>query len=221
MATIKHYVRPQWLYRYRSLEHREREIGAIEEGYLFCATYVQLNDPMEGLFSSSHLLKESQGYSAIRYAIRENKAQIGMCSFSEVNDHELMWAHYADQFRGICIAYSFSKLLKNLAKDVSFVRMYYNEEVPTVRRTNEEPSLLAKMVLSYKNYRWLYEREWRMFAPQGRANYRKTDCVARIYLGYRIKDNDRDRIKSVMDELEIQTYDMTIRKYSIMFEANP
>jgi len=26
---------------------------AIEEGYLFCAAYRDLNDPMEGLFSSS------------------------------------------------------------------------------------------------------------------------------------------------------------------------
>ena len=102
MATIKYYVRPQRLYRYRSLKHLEREIDAIEDGYLFCAPYTELNDPMEGLFSSSHLLRESEDYRAIRNAIRENKAQIGMCSFSEVHDHELMWAHYADQFRGIC-----------------------------------------------------------------------------------------------------------------------
>jgi Protein of unknown function (DUF2971) len=75
-----------------------------------------------------------------------------MCSFSEVRNHELMWAHYADQFKGICISYSLSKLLKRLARDVSFVRMFYNETMPIVHRSNKEPSQLARMVLSYKNY---------------------------------------------------------------------
>jgi hypothetical protein len=56
-----------------------------------------------------------------------------------------MSEHYADQFGGICIAYSLERLLRNLPDNVSFVRMYADE--------------LAKMVLSYKNYRWFYERE--------------------------------------------------------------
>ena len=92
-----------------------------------------------------------------------------MCSFSEAYDNELMWAHYADQFTGICIAYSLSKLLRKLGDDATFVRMYYNEVVPTVYHVKKNPDDLAKMVLSNKNYRWLYEREWRMFARLGRA----------------------------------------------------
>ncbi len=220
MATIKSYVRPQGLYRYRSLLHLDREMDAIENGYLFCAAYKDLNDPMEGLFSSSQLLRESEDYRAIRSSIRENKAQIGMCSFSEVPNHELMWAHYADRFGGICIAYSLSRLLKNLAKDVTFARMYYNEMVPTVRLTDDDPSTLAKMVLSYKNYRWLYEREWRMFAPLGKAHYRKTACVTRVYLGSRVSDNHRTRITETLRRLEIETREMTIDKYSISFEAS-
>lgn len=110
-------------------------------------------------------LRETDSHRAIRAAVRDNKSYIGMCSFSEVHDHELMWAHYADQFRGICISYSLSKLLKGLPREVTFVRMFYNETEPTIHRTTDDPGQLAKMVLSYKNYRWLYEREWRMFAP--------------------------------------------------------
>jgi len=105
MANIQYYVQPQRLYRYRSLEKFDREIEAIKERYLYCAPYLDLNDPMEGLFTSSQLLKKSERYREIRRAITDKKAQIGMCSFSEVYDHELMWAHYANQFKGICIAY--------------------------------------------------------------------------------------------------------------------
>jgi hypothetical protein len=215
MATIRQYVKPQ---RYRSLEDIDRELAAIKDGYLHCAPYKDLNDPMEGLFNSSRLLRESEEYREIRRAIRDNKANLGMCSFSEVHDHELMWAHYADQFAGICVAYSLSRLLKNLAKNVSFVRMYYNEMVPIVSSTDEKPGHIAKMILSNKNYRWLYEREWRMFATLGKAHYIKTSCVTRVYLGSRIESDKRSRIINEMKALKIETSDMTIDKYSISFE---
>lgn len=219
MATIERYVQPPRLYRYRSLEELDRELEAIEEPYLYCAAFGSLNDPMEGLFSTSRSLGESEKHRAIRASIRDNKSQIGMCSFSEVHNHELMWAHYADQFRGICISYSLSKLLKSLPQNVNFVRMFYNETEPTIHRTSEDPGQLAKMVLSYKNYRWLYEREWRMFAPLGKAHYQDAACVTRVYLGSRIKDGDRNRITNRLKQLKIKIREMTIDKYSISFEA--
>ena len=140
-----------------------------------------------------------------------------MCSFSEVHDHELMWAHYADRFGGICVAYSLTKLLKYLPEDVSFVRIYYDEKVPTVRRTDHEPIHLAKMVLSYKNYRWLYEREWRMFARLGRAHYHKVACVSRLYLGSRIDSDKKEQIRRAMKPLGIPTSEMNVGKYTLNF----
>lgn len=218
MATIESYVQPRRLYRYRSLANIDREIDAITAGYLYCSPYMNLNDPMEGLFTSSSLLKKSANYRAVRNAIRDNKAQIGMCSFSEVYNHELMWAHYAQQFTGICIAYSLSRLMKHLATEVGFVRMYYDETVPTVYRTKKDPTELAKMVLSYKNYRWLYEREWRMFAPIGKAYYRDNKCVPCVYLGARINAKNRKQIKAALAGTNIQTRNMTIEEYFISFE---
>jgi Protein of unknown function (DUF2971) len=217
VASIE-YIQPPKVYRYRSLRKFEQEVEAIEQGYLFCARYTALNDPMEGVFRSSKVFRGSENYRETRKAIIENKTQIGMCSFSEVHDHELMWAHYADQYKGICIAYSLSKLLDALGNNVSFVRMYYNEMVPIVRHSHEEPNDLAKMVLSYKNYRWLYEREWRMFAPPGVASYNNTACVTRVYLGSRISSNRRKRIIKAMTPMAIETHDMSIDKYSIRFE---
>ena len=218
MATIKSYVEPSRLYRYRSLGEFDREMEAIERGYLFCAAYRTLNDPMEGLFTSSKLLRESEDYRTIRDSIRDNKSQLGMCSFSEVHDHELMWAHYADQFRGICIAYNFSKLRDGLADDDNFCAHVLQRDRANDSSLRPRTGQLAKMVLSYKNYRWLYEREWRMFASLGKASYRPTNCVTRVYLGSRIEDDDRIRITNSLKRLKIKTSDMNIDKYSISFE---
>src|SRR5437667_3269872 len=53
MATIESYVQPRRLYRYRSIANLDRELDSILKGYLYCSPYMKLNDPMEGLFTSS------------------------------------------------------------------------------------------------------------------------------------------------------------------------
>lgn len=217
MAIIESYVTPQRLYRYRSLEKIDRELDAIKEGYLYCPAYKDLNDPMEGLFRPSQTLQEGGNYPEVRTAIMENKDQIGICSFSEVYKHELMWAHYANKFTGICVAYSLRLLLDNLSDNFSFVRMYYNEEEPRVTSTTNDPAQLAKMVLSYKNYRWLYEREWRLFARQGRAYYKKKKCVTRVYLGFRMEHDARTKVMKSLGDSNIATSNMSIDKYSMSF----
>jgi hypothetical protein len=216
LAEIKSFVKPQKLFRYRSIKSLQRELTAIEQGYLYCSSYNNLNDPMEGLYTSSNVLRESEDYRTVRQAIHDDKVNIGICSLSETHDHELMWAHYADQFAGICIEYNLSRLLTNLPKDVDFVRMFYDERGPTVYRSSKSPTELAKMVLSYKNYRWLYEREWRMFADRGKIPYSKKSCVTRVYLGYRMKAAQKREVQTALEEL-IPTSVMSIKKYSIHF----
>lgn len=228
MATIQNYVRPQRLYRYRSIKsyldpemevknNLDREIEAIEHACLYCARYTQLNDPMEGTFRSSSSLRQDDRYRNIKSEIIDEKSQTGICSFTEVQNHELMWAHYADQFAGICVAYNFSMLLRYLPEHVSFVRMYYSEKVPVVRHSHLQPDQPAKMILSYKNYRWLYEREWRMFGQIGSVSYRKINCVTHVYLGSKIAPEHKDRITRAMLALRIKVSDMRVSKYALSF----
>jgi hypothetical protein len=159
IEKIQTYVIPRYLYRYRSLKQFNREINSIKQAYLYCANFIQTNDPMEGFYSESKLLEKTRDIKKVRLAILSGKTMVGMCAFSEVFNHELMWAHYADQFRGVCVAYDFFKLRRHLPDSVSFSRIYYNEEVPKVglSKQPQNHNETAKEILSYKNYRWLYE----------------------------------------------------------------
>ncbi len=112
VAEIRNYVKPRRLYRYRSIEHIDRELEAIEDGYLFCAAYKDMNDPMEGVYSASERLRRSSVYRNFEIDILSDKRRLGICSFSEVHNHELMWAHYASRFKGIRIEYDLIQLLK-------------------------------------------------------------------------------------------------------------
>jgi hypothetical protein len=171
---------------------------------------------MEGMFRSVPRLTLHNNYGAVIDSIFENKANTGICSFSEVNDNAPMWAHYADDFKGICIAYNLPTLLDAVEQNAAFVRVFYKETVPSVSQPSPEE---AKMILSYKNYGWRYEREWRMFGSLGKVSYAQSECVTRVYLGSRMTDQNRNLVTTRLRKLKISTQDMTIDKYSIGFEA--
>jgi hypothetical protein len=83
------------LYRYRSLGIRklpngkvraeraiiERELNAVEQRFVFCSTYAEMNDPMEGLYASSQKVRERSDYSDFVRDVRYEK--LGIASFSE------------------------------------------------------------------------------------------------------------------------------------------
>jgi hypothetical protein len=217
MAEITRFIEPATLYRYRSLEKCDREVDAIASATLYCAPYSELNDPMEGYYDSSKKLRESIDYPAFKAMIADNKATLGICSFSEVHNNEVMWAHYADEFRGICIAYSFPRLLTRLETGAQFVRVDYRDRAPHLL-SGKEAGYLAKRVLSCKSFRWLYEREWRMFSTQRVASYKYPKAVQCVYLGFRIDPHHRTKIEARMKSHGIRTSRMSLDRYTMEFE---
>jgi len=212
MATVQVFAIPNTLYRYRSLTPAtfDREIETIAKSYIYCGAYANLNDPMEGFFNLA-----SKAQAVVERAIKDMSAKIGVGSFCEACDNELMWAHYADQFRGICIAYDFRRLISELPDDVYFTRMHYAERFPVIGESRREPDILAMRVLSYKNYRWAYEREWRMFGVKGPIAYKTRKSIRCVYVGPRTDDKSRKALEARLGAMNIPVRAMTLDGYSI------
>ncbi len=95
----------------------------------------------------------------------------GVCCFSSVDDCLLLWSHYGDEHRGICIGYeSDNEIDKNLMK----VEYGAKHEVLTsyildVLLSNDKDKQLKldRAVLCYKAPSWKYEKEWRMIDKLG------------------------------------------------------
>lgn len=221
MAKVRTYSTPSKLYRYRSIRKLTiaREIEAITQGFL-CPKFSQMNDPMEGSHRQSvaYLVKVPRD---CRRAILDKRDKLGIASLSEVVDHEPMWAHYADQFKGICIEYSTQKLLSNLDDDVDLVRMAYNEEPPILLSSKETDAVKARSTLATKTVRWASEREWRLISPSvGRAEYSVISSVTKVLLGARIPAAYERTIRHEMAELNIPVVKMKIHKYLIEFSKD-
>lgn len=223
VAELKIYAKPSSLYRYRPLGAKAaREVGALRENFIYCPAYSAMNDPMEGLHRLSSRFSENPGSEKSRDRIQQALEKMGIASMSEVYDHEPMWAHYADQFAGMCVQYSLNRLIKGLDRDVAITRMMYSEIEPVLLDDKSNAIDRARLCLSSKTVRWASEREWRLFkVDQGNAQYLEPKAVTKIYLGSRVSEADETLVREVGAEIGVSVVKMQIDAYSITFKNPP
>lgn len=219
MATIEIYAKPSNLYRYRPLGPKlEQEMGALLGGYIFCPLFSEMNDPMEGSHRIFQRFSSGASDGKRQEAVDIALATTGIASMSEVFDHEPMWAHYADQFGGMCVQYNVNALLRGLDDTVAITRMIYSELEPILAIDRSTPIEKARHCLSSKTVRWASEREWRIFRDgRGEASYGREAAVRKIFLGSRTTAVERSRMAEVGKQLQVPIMVMKVQAYAMQF----
>jgi Protein of unknown function (DUF2971) len=118
----------------------------------------------------------------------------GISCFSEVHDNLLMWAHYADSYRGFCMEFrtdidAFQKL----------EQVQYVPEMPEISLVpficNQDPSPWIEAAYLTKHHSWAYEREWRAIHSQVGTLYSyPAEALKTVYFGSRIDAQEIDLI---------------------------
>ena len=179
-----------------------------------------MNDPMEGSHRESVLLKGSRSYEKMLAKVQSCLRSFGIASLSEAVYHEPMWAHYAGNFSGMCVAYSMRSLLSNLPNDCELVRVAYSEKPPIIVRSMQSAEDRAKMILSNKALRWAGEREWRLISPaRGAVRYKVLSTVQKVYLGSRTSKEHTDTILEALAKHKISVRKMRLNSYEVSFES--
>ena len=100
-----------------------------------------------------------------------NRYGKGICCFSEEYDNPLLWSHYGDQHRGICIGYS---LDRKPTPELKKVRYGGDRTVTTslleqalLKKDADAIAQLDADVLLRKAPEWSYEKEWRLIGKTG------------------------------------------------------
>jgi hypothetical protein len=108
----------------------------------------QTNDPFE-------LWCVSQPNRSLRDELRDYRRtmteKFGLLCFSEDWDDPLLWSHYADKHRGICLGFETDD---RILKKVKYVKERLPLKLPITKET-------ADHLLWTKYWDWKYEREWR------------------------------------------------------------
>lgn len=76
--------------------------------------------------------------------------------------HQLMWAHYADNHRGVCLEFDTGADLL-----IGAYRVYYRDRFP-VQRVYEDEENASLVPIFTKSDVWAYEREYRLVAEERR-----------------------------------------------------
>ena len=106
---------------------------------------------------------EKQGFLLSAKKIPKIKSDLfGIFCLSEVCNDILMWSHYADGHKGVCIGFKVKKLLAEPLKD-NIKKVIYSSERVSIPHgvSQEEGEKAVDKLVRTKSTHWLYEKEWR------------------------------------------------------------
>lgn len=135
------------------------------------------------------------------------KRSYKICSLSEHYDNILMWSHYANFHKGVCLKYNTEDLKKYLYK-VNYSANVL-ELTNIIRADKTIGDLFVQLVMTTKNSVWEYENEWRIVVNQKLIKDNKyTIAPISIYLGTDITKQSKNRFIKKAKEKNIEIYEL-------------
>jgi hypothetical protein len=209
---------PPILYKYRSLlgDSFKFTQDIFLRRRLFLSSAWSLNDPCEGTANQEGLCTVSMNRSLTCFTANETNA--------------LMWAHYADAHRGICIGFRTAACAAlRSARPIT-----YQRKLPNCRIGFEDRE--ANKIFLTKSTDWEYEQEWRVLQSTESEAFPyislPRNSIATVIVGVRITEDDvrwiqdwirffGGRIKLLQSEFSSTNYEMEIELYDpVRFEPD-
>ncbi|HCH4312376.1 TPA: DUF2971 domain-containing protein [Vibrio parahaemolyticus] len=204
------------MFKFREINKTTYEIFLNSE--LWCASPTSLNDPFDAQFDYqifgekvSLLLGDQQYANALAQNVKGIFENFGICSFSRSKDNQVMWAHYADEHKGLCIEFDITKVVEENS-GLSLAHVNYQSELPELKlvedRTNSSAGAISvtgainqdifKKILATKDVTWSYEEETRIIKPEYGVIKFSPKCVLSISFGLRTSAKDITNVKRLL-----------------------
>lgn len=158
------------------------------------------------------------------------RKDIGMYSLSEDRDNQVMWAMYADNYKGFCIEYDFENEIK-LAFDT----------LPVIYQRNRNNNVLRLIVATFlgaivsqlsqeeiftdktqylslflaKHFEWAFQNEWRVIG--GADSYLPAPKIKAIYLGKNCAIENRNKIVKFAKRKALKLYMQEVDVANFLF----
>ena len=146
--------------------------------------------------------RDPQNEEALRQQyLSELRTQLGVLCLSEVCDDLLMWAHYADAHRGVCLVFNLNDSRRFPSREDTLPVRYskYRPSISPHDAVSFENALA--IALSVKSEHWAYEKEWRLFATKPGVCTFWQEKLTGVILGARISDENAALVGSWVQTL--------------------
>lgn len=201
MAMVSDYIQdnlPPVLYRYMPMSIYA--MSSIINNDVYMVSAAKMNDVFEGAAFGIESSAEVN-----RYEIQRIQDELFLKSFSYAKDSNLMWSHYGDAHKGICIGYDFSKASREVRRHLYPVQ--YSDtrfSFMDAERIASHPFLLLR-----KSTDWKYEKEFRLIYRKdelcGKTNL-QLDCISEITFGLRADPQQIEIVKRLIKNMPICLY---------------
>ena len=178
---VREKLLPRYLYKYRPLNENTKKI--ITNNELYFSNPSDFNDPYDCnipmndtiLIKDLERIKNSKDNNLkdiaeiiklptlepeyIKTMLRNNMNKIGICCFSTLFDSILMWSHYAEYHKGICLKFD---ILKDPEFFINTLTVHYSSIMPYFDFFSRNNRIFEEL-LQTKFADWSYESEVRIF----------------------------------------------------------
>lgn len=162
--------KPKYVFKFKSItaENLQHSLEIIYDHKLYLSSRTELNDPMEcGIGIVSLGVMGAGQYAEIGIphpAVESLMDAYKILSLTSLYNSPQMWAHYANNYSGVCFVFSSKGALSDIRKvSYSDEKFHFNEEDLSIRGI--EPIDCIRDVYFYKSRNWEYEQEWRIVRP--------------------------------------------------------
>lgn len=193
------------LYKFRPLGNpndycRVRRI--ITEGKFWCSKFWDLNDPMEGIFTTISSKEKIDNIFKI-------KGEYIICSFSnkQALQNPVLWGYYANGFKGTAIEIEIPDSLLAREEQPKIIKVDYNSErrFSNCIREDMEPEEIANSVLTRKLKCWSHEKEYRFLTKNTENEQRIGEGITKVIFG--------SPYKGISNANEILNHSDKLREY--------
>jgi hypothetical protein len=144
---------------------------------------------------------------------------MGVLSLSSDPKNILMWAHYADDHKGICIEFERDERndlgRKEVTQPVKYLIGY-----PRIKAldfiSSTEGSSTRKMLWS-KSKDWAYEKEWRMLVTKGNKSIPLPGKITSIIIGMRMPERNINILRQLIKgtSIKLRLAEMLKNEYGV------
>ena len=182
------------IYKYipcTKIEHLE---AILSDDKFYFSDWRNLNDPMEGFF---RFWEKDHTDEEINLFVNQ-KDELGISCFSLTCNEILMWSHYTNNHKGVCIEVDVDI---NRSQDITLEVIKYQKNIPNLRLTTGE-NMTPKEVLSTKIEPWCYEKEIRAFCKEKNTRH-KVGKITKIIRGIQTEHNTINLIKNLRNRIPV------------------
>ncbi|WP_415376665.1 DUF2971 domain-containing protein [Patiriisocius sp. Uisw_017] len=126
--------------------------------------------------------------------LKKTLSKIGVTCFLQKPDNLLLWAHYSDSHKGVCLKFDITKDPDFFSKTFA---VKYSSQYPNFDYLTERDQLTNKAILT-KSEHWEYEDEIRTIQDTFGLYPFKKECLTEIIFGCKTDPNEIKTIRQIV-----------------------